>query len=172
MKKKKNHPPVTVAVKELVFPLSPLTHRATWALNEVTYLLTSGHYYPVIMCCSAWLHLLFLLDKPYVKKKAISPDGWWYGDVGEVMESHQLSASAVKCTLRKSPGQLKLNTSFFFFLPKLWGLFHFSSCAEFHSLRQYLLVILNQTASQLYYRRAMEKLLTYFQAAQPPTTDS
>lgn len=35
------------------------------------------------------------------------------------MESHQLSASAVKCTLRKSPGQLKLNTSFFFFAEAL-----------------------------------------------------
>lgn len=171
--KKKNHPPVTVAVKELVFPLSPLTHRATWALNEVTYLLTSGHYYPVIMCCSAWLHLLFLLDKPYVKKKQfhlMDDDkvtwGRWWNRTSFLPQPWSVH-------WENPPDNWSLILHFFFFfLPKLWGLFHFSSCAEFHSLRQYSLVILNQTASQLYYRRAMEKLLTYFQAAQPPTTDS
>lgn len=45
--------------------LAPFTKAA---VNEVTFPVTSGHYYPVIMCCSAWLHLLFLADRLMLEK--------------------------------------------------------------------------------------------------------
>lgn len=36
--------------------------------------LTSGHYYPVIMCRSAWLHLLFLVDSLMLEESNFT---WW-----------------------------------------------------------------------------------------------
>lgn len=56
---------VTLHLMRQVFHLLPFTKAA---VNEVTFPVTSGHYYPVIMCCSAWLHLLFLADRLMLEK--------------------------------------------------------------------------------------------------------
>lgn len=65
-----SHSLVTFHLIWLVFLLIPSTNYSEWGHIS----LTSGHYYPVIMCCSAWLHLLFLVDSLMLEESNFT---WW-----------------------------------------------------------------------------------------------
>lgn len=65
-----SHSLVTLHLMRLVLHLLPSTSRSEWGHIP----LTSGHYYPVIMCCSAWLHLLFLADSLMLEESNFT---WW-----------------------------------------------------------------------------------------------
>lgn len=65
-----SHSLVTFHLIWLVFLLLPSTNYSEWGHIS----LTSGHYYPVIMCCSAWLHLLFLIDSLMLEESNFT---WW-----------------------------------------------------------------------------------------------
>lgn len=135
--------------------------------------LTSGHYYPVIMCCSAWLHLLFLVDSLMLGESNFT---WWMVIRGGEAVS-ALCITSELCTTKcdRCPNRLPPITAFSNILQVyvLYRLgYSFQSCEDFpachnvheaYSLPHYLLVLLNQTGCRsLHYQRAMKNCWLIF----------
>lgn len=154
-----------------IFHLLPSTSRSEWGHIP----LTSGHYYPVIMCSSAWLHLLFLVDSLMWEESNFT---WWM----IIREGEAISASCLAselCTTKshRCPNWLPALPAFSNILPLdvLYTLgYYCQSCEDFltcqnvhevYLLPQYLPVLLNQM-SVLTLPLCYEKTkLTYFPAA-------
>lgn len=66
----KDEPPATRHPTQLVPRWLPSTSHSEWGHIA----LTPGHYYPVIMCCSAWLHLLFVVESLMLEESNFT---WW-----------------------------------------------------------------------------------------------
>lgn len=132
--------------------------------------LTPGHYYPVIMCCSAWLHLLFRVDSLMLEESNFT---WWmviWG--GEAVPAQCLASELCTTKCNRCPNWLPpLPTSPVYYKSLSFTSFcqsceDFSACHnvhEAHSLPRYLLVLLNQTGCQsVHYQCAMKNCWRFF----------
>lgn len=89
---------MTRHLTRLVLHFLPSTSCSEWGHIP----LTSGHYYPVIMCCSAWLHLLFLADSLMLEESNFT---WWM----VIREGEAISASCLASELCTTKSHRCLN---------------------------------------------------------------
>ncbi len=167
---------VTRHVTPLLLHLLPSTSHSEWGHIA----LTSGHYYPVIMCCSAWLHLLFLVDSLMLEESNFT---WWI----VIRGGEAISASCLTgelCTTKshrcpnRLPGNtcpLKYTTSLLalyagLLLPELWGLPCLSECTW--GAVVFTCLLKSNRLSVLTLLQRYEKLLFYFSSSTARPTDS
>lgn len=150
-----SHSLVTFHLIWLVFLLLPSTNYSEWGHTS----LTSGHYYPVIMCCSAWLHLLFLVDSLMLEESNFT---WWMIiRLGEAISASCVTSELCTTKSHRCLNQLPTIPAFSNQLYTLgiiargvrtFRLFDFSTFRlhvhEDHPLRRYLLAFLNQIGCQ------------------------
>lgn len=144
-----NHSLVTFHLIWLVFLLLPSTNYSEWGHIS----LTSGHYYPVIMCCSAWLHLLFLVDSLMLEESNFT---WWMIiRLGEAISASCLHQWIMHNKIPQMPEPAAHNTCLL--KPALHTRYYCQRCEDFspcqnvhedHSLLRYLLAFLNQIGCQ------------------------
>lgn len=135
--------------------------------------LTSGHYHPVIMFCSAWLHL-FLADSLMLEESNFT---WWMVlNGGEAISASCLASELCAMKCNRCPNRLAPDTYLLEYAPRVQALQRLSnycqSCKdlsachnvhEAYSLLHYLLVLLNQRGRQfLHYPHAMKNCWLVF----------
>lgn len=139
--------------------------------------LTSGHYYPVIMCCATWLHLLFLCWQPNVTRKQFylmnGHEGLGGGASDSCLTSELYATKCSRCPNQLSVMPASANILQAYMFNRLGNccrccadLLACHNMHEDYSLPLYLLVLLNQTGHQsLHYQCTMKNCWLIFKQA-------
>lgn len=154
-----SHSLVTFHLIWLVFLLLPSTNYSEWGHIS----LTSGHYYPVIMCCSAWLHLLFLVDSLMLEESNFT---WWMIiRLGEAISASCLTSELCTTKSHRCLNQLPTIPAFSnqLYTLEVWGLFALSECAWRSSITPVFACLLKSNRVPVFTLQCChEKLLTSF----------